>query len=71
MVFGAIIIAVGIIALLVNTGAITGSIWDYVWPTALVIIGLSFIIGRFRRRHWHRWWFGGPPWDDKDRQDKE
>jgi hypothetical protein len=77
MVFGLILVAVGIIAILVKTDVITGSIWDYVWPTALVIIGLSFFFGRFRRHHrW--WWFGGPPWDwdrgrweDSDKPKKE
>jgi hypothetical protein len=71
MVFGAIILAVGVIAILVQTGALTGSIWDYTWPVALVIIGLSAILGRFRFRR--RNWFCGPPWtwDDKDRDKKE
>jgi hypothetical protein len=68
MVFGAIIVAVGIIALLVTTGTISGTIWQYTWPTVLIIIGLSFILGRFRRR---RWWWGYPPWDDKDKDKKE
>lgn len=70
MVFGLILVAVGIIAILVKTDVLSGSIWDYVWPTALVIIGLSFVLGRFRRRH--SWWWGGwTPWDDRDRPDKE
>jgi hypothetical protein len=73
MVFGAIILAVGVIAILVQTGVVAGSIWDYTWPIILVIIGLSFIIGRFRRsRHWM--WWGGPPWwgdRDKDKDRKE
>jgi hypothetical protein len=74
MVFGLIIIAVGVIALLVKTGALDGSIWDYTWPAVLVIIGLSFVLGRFRRRwFWGNW---GPPWnhggyhDDRDKPDK-
>jgi hypothetical protein len=71
MVFGAIILAVGVIALLVQTGVVAGSIWEYTWPTILVIIGLSFIVGRFR--HHRRWtWWGGPPWwDDKDKDKHE
>ena len=68
MVFGLILVAVGVIAILVKTEVLSGSIWDYVWPTALVIIGLSFILGRFRRRP--RWWCGWTPWDDRDRPDK-
>ncbi len=69
MVFGAIIIAVGVIALLVKTSVLSGSIWDYTWPVVLVIIGLSFILSRFRRRRW--WWWGGPPWDDRDKDKHE
>ena len=70
MVIGLIIIAVGIIALLVKLDVLNGSIWDYTWPAILIIIGLSFIFGRFRRR---RWFWGGwsPPWDDKDKPQKE
>ena len=70
MVFGLILVAAGIIAILVKTEVLSGSIWDYFWPTALVIIGLSFIWGRFRRRR--PWWWGGwMPWDDRDRPDKQ
>jgi drug/metabolite transporter (DMT)-like permease len=72
MVIGLILIAVGIIAILVKTGAVTGSIWDYTWPTILVILGLSFILGRLRRRRW--WWGWNPPWwvdRDRDRPDKQ
>ena len=69
MVFGLILVAVGIIAILVKTDVLSGSIWDYAWPTALVIIGLSFILGRLRRpRPW--WWLGWHPWDDRDRPDR-
>jgi hypothetical protein len=70
MVIGLILIAIGVIAILVKTDVITGSIWDYVWPTALVIIGLSFVIGRFRRRRW--WWFNWRPyWGDRERDRKD
>jgi drug/metabolite transporter (DMT)-like permease len=70
VVFGAIILAVGIIALLQKLNVISGSVWDYTWPVILVIIGLSFILGRFRRRRW-RWFWGAPPWDNRDRDRKD
>ena len=70
MIFGPIILAVGIIALLVKLDVLSGSIWDYTWPVVLVIIGLSFILGRFRRRRW-LWFDWGPPWDDRDKPRKE
>jgi len=66
MVFGLILIAVGIIAILVKTDVVSGSIWDYTWPTILVIIGLSFFLGRFLGPRW--WWFGWRHrWHDWDR----
>ncbi|MHB8103992.1 MAG: LiaI-LiaF-like domain-containing protein, partial [Dehalococcoidales bacterium] len=55
MVFGAIIAAVGVIAILVKTNVLSGSIWDYTWPVVLVIIGLSIILRRFLRSR--RWWW--------------
>ncbi len=69
MVFGAIIVAVGVIALLVKLDVLSGSVWEYTWPVILIIIGLSFILGRFRRRRW--WWFCSPPWEDRDKPRKE
>ena len=72
MVIGLIILAIGVIALLVKTDVITGSVWDYTWPAILIILGLSFVLGRFRRR---RWFWGGwwSPWDERmsgDNRDK-
>jgi tellurite resistance protein TehA-like permease len=64
MVIGVILVAVGIIALLVQLDVLSGSIWSYTWPAILIIFGLWFILGRFRRRSW-RWW-GMRPWDDRD-----
>jgi hypothetical protein len=65
MVFGLVIVAVGVIALLESLGVIDGSVWQYAWPVILIIIGLSFVFGRFRRHR--RWWWGGPPWMWHDR----
>jgi hypothetical protein len=65
MVFGLILVAVGIIALLEKLNVINGNVWNYAWPVILVIIGLSIVFGRFRRRRWM--WWGWNPWDDRDR----
>ncbi len=67
MVFGFIIIAVGVIALLVKMDVLSGSVWEYTWPTILVIIGLSFVLGRFFRRRWFWGGWGPPWWHDRDR----
>jgi hypothetical protein len=71
MVFGLLLVAAGVIALLVKAGVIAGSIWSYFWPTALIIIGLSFLCGRFFRRRYWRWFGWRTPWDDRDRDRKE
>ena len=62
MVFvGLILVAAGVFALLINLGILSGSLWGYVWPVALIILGLSFLWGRRSRRMrvWRRHW--GPP----------
>ena len=64
MVFGLILVAIGIIALLVKLDVLSGSVWNYTWPVILIIIGLSFVFGRMFRRHW---WFWGSPWRHWDR----
>jgi hypothetical protein len=58
MVFGVLLIAAGIIALLVQLDVLAGSVWSYFWPAALIIIGLSFFFRRVfwrRPRHWFHW----------------
>ena len=64
MFFGLVLVAIGIIALLVKFGVLTGSIWGYTWPAILIILGLGFLLGRVRRRSfWRRWYL--PPEDDE------
>jgi uncharacterized membrane protein len=71
MFIGLVLVAIGVIALLVKTGVLTGSIWSYTWPSILIILGLTFVFGRiFRRRPSWRW-FGGVPWDDRDTRRKD
>jgi hypothetical protein len=68
MFFGLVLIAIGIIALLVKLGVLSGSIWSYVWPAILIILGISFLWGRaFGRRRWRGWMGWRPPWDERDR----
>jgi len=58
MFIGLVLVAVGIIALLVKLGVLTGSIWSYTWPVILIILGLIFLSGKFSRRArgWCRPW---------------
>lgn len=66
MFFGLVLIAVGVLALLIVTGVLTGSAWSYIWPIILILLGLSILVGRgHRRRYWHRMW---GPLDDEDKK---
>ena len=67
MLFGLILVAVGIIALLVALGVLSGSVWSYTWPAVLIIIGVYFVFGRRFWRHPRRW-FGCCPPDDRDKR---
>jgi len=52
MFFPLVIIIVGVIMLLENLGVITGNIWEWVWPSLIVILGLSMLFKPSRRRQW-------------------
>jgi len=56
---GSILVAIGIIALLIKLGVLSGSLWGYTWPIILIILGLTFLWGRFSRRGrgWRGWCF--------------
>ena len=56
MFIGLVLVAVGIIALLIELGVLTGSIWSYTWPIILIVLGFGFLFGwRRRRAFWHHW----------------
>ena len=63
---GSILVAVGILALLIKLDVLSGSLWSYTWPAILIILGLSFLLGRFfrRGRGWRGWYF---PREDKEK----
>jgi len=54
MLFGIIVLVIGVMFLLQSTGVIAGSVWAIFWPILLIIIGLAII---FRRKHC--WCCGG------------
>ena len=43
----AVFVVAGTVLLLVTSDVIGGNVWDYVWPTAIIVAGL-FIISRWR-----------------------
>ena len=62
---GAIILAIGVLALLIKLDVLSGSLWSYSWPAILIIIGLAFILGRIFKRGWRGWCFPGKDRDDQ------
>lgn len=56
------IIAIGTIYLLKNFEVIDVDVWNILWPTLIIIIGLSIVFRQRRRKHW---------WDFFDNQTKE
>ena len=67
MVIGLILVAIGVLALLMKLDIISGSLWGYVWPVILIIVGLNFLLG-WRSR---RMWMWGRHWGPPDNQDQE
>jgi membrane protein YdbS with pleckstrin-like domain len=61
---GLILIAVGVFALLVQLDVLSGSLWSYVWPSIIIALGLSFLLGI--RRRWRYWCWRG---EDRERKD--
>ena len=43
MLFGLILVIIGVLLLLQNMGLIGGNFWDYLWPIVIILIGLSFL----------------------------
>ncbi|MFH1651642.1 MAG: DUF5668 domain-containing protein [Chloroflexota bacterium] len=64
MFLGVILVVVGLIALLVKLGVLTGSVWNYTWPAILIIIGVFLIV---RHRPGSRWGWRNccPPKDEE------
>ncbi len=48
MVFGFVILALGVLFLLRNLGVVRGDIWDFLWPIAIIALGISIL---FKKRH--------------------
>ncbi|MDO8750847.1 MAG: PspC domain-containing protein [Dehalococcoidia bacterium] len=46
---GIILVALGVVFLLANLGALRWFRWGAFWPVVLILAGLAIIIGRFRR----------------------
>ncbi len=47
MFFGFVILALGVLFLLRNLGVVSGDIWDFLWPIAVIALGISIL---FKKR---------------------
>jgi len=45
-----LLVLLGILMLLDRVGILSGPVWDYFWPLALVALGLSMIIRSKRKK---------------------
>jgi hypothetical protein len=56
MIFGILLLIIGLIFLLKNLGIITGEVWGIFWPSLLIALGFYFI---FKRSNWRKYnWYG-------------
>lgn len=44
--FGFGLVLAGILLLLSNLGILSGDAWDYIWPAAIILLGLSMLMRR-------------------------
>ena len=49
MFIGVLLLVMGILAFLEKTGVIQGSVWDYIWPVALIALGIDFLFKHARK----------------------
>jgi len=48
MFVGFVILALGVFFLLKNLDVISGDIWDYLWPAAIIALGISILFKKRR-----------------------
>jgi hypothetical protein len=50
MFVGILLLTLGVLMILDKMGIIYGSVWDYLWPVALIALGVDFIFKHNRKR---------------------
>jgi len=50
MFIGVLLLLLGILMLLNHVEIISGTVWDYFWPIALAVLGISMIVGSRRKK---------------------
>ncbi len=46
LIWGGVLVIVGVLFLLANTGVLSSISWDYVWPVAIIAVGVWLIVAR-------------------------
>lgn len=49
MLFGIILVIIGVVFLLEATGLISGNAWQIIWPCLIIVLGLGIMCGGDRR----------------------
>ena len=57
--FGLILILVGVVLLLQNTGVFQPEVWKIIWPLVIIAVGLMFVFHPRRRSERRGNWFSG------------
>lgn len=47
---GLFLIIAGILVILSNMDILRGDVWDYIWPIFFILLGVSMIIKRLRKK---------------------
>jgi len=47
---GLFLIIVGILVILGNMDILKGDVWNYIWPIFFILLGVSMILKRLRKR---------------------
>ena len=42
--FGFTLVIAGVLLLLNNLGILKGNSWDYIWPSAVILLGISILL---------------------------
>jgi len=50
MFIGVLLLLLGALILLAKLGVISGGVWDYFWPIAIIALGVSMIAGRSKKQ---------------------
>ena len=69
MLFGLVLVIIGVLLLLQNIGLIEGNFWNYLWPIIIILLGISILSKKNRKGIDCFGWKMGGKNKHKDHQD--